>query len=167
MNKDTKSVSEDDSTKYPSVDLAYNFVKPSYDWMVTRFDAINSKIQGLLTFSATLMVAIPILAKSIFNNISFISPCFIGAVATFIALVIAGIIGMQFGSIMLLHPKTLYSKYLHCSHWEFQQRVIYWAGEHFSKNKAIIDSKAIVRNVMTGALLIQILLFIFWMVVPV
>jgi hypothetical protein len=160
MDKDTENV---DISKYPSVDLAYDFVKPSYDWMVTRFEAINSKIQGLLTFSVTITAAIPVIVKSIFNSISF-TPWFVGALIAFIILVIIGIIGMRMGAIALLHPKTLYNKYLYCSHWEFQQRVLYWAGEHFSKNKAIIDKKALFRDVITGILLIEISCFVLWII---
>lgn len=164
MNEDIEETTDIDPSQYPSVDLAYEFVKPSYDWMVTRFDAINSKIQGLLTFSATITVAIPIIVKSISNDISYNSPWFIGAMFSFFALIIAGIIGMRIGAIALLHPKTLYDKYLHCSHWAFQQRVIYWAGEHFSKNKAIINKKAAIRDIITFILLIEIVCFVLWIV---
>jgi amino acid transporter len=117
-----------------------------------------------LTFSATITAAIPIIVKSIFSNISF-TPWFIGALAAFIVLVIIGILGMKKGAIALLHPQILYDKYLHCSHWEFQQRVLYWAGKHFSKNKAIIDAKALFRDIMIVILLIEILCFILWVVV--
>jgi hypothetical protein len=161
MDKNTEKF---DISKYPSVDLAYDFVKPSYDWMVTRFEAINGKIQGLLTFSVTITAAIPVIVKSIFNNISF-TPWFMGALVAFIVLVAIGIIGMRIGAIALLHPKTLYNKYLHCSHWEFQQRALYWAGEHFSKNKATIDTKALFRDIMGVILLIEILCFVLWVVV--
>jgi hypothetical protein len=161
MDKDVKNV---DISQYPSVDLAYDFVKPSYDWMVTRFEAINSKIQGLLTFSVTITAAIPVIIKSIFNNISF-TPWFTGALIAFIILVIIGVIGMRIGAIALLNPKTLYNKYLYCSHWEFQQRVLSWAGKHFSKNKATIDTKALFRDIMIGILLIEILCFVLWVIV--
>ena len=151
-------------SQYPSVDLAYDFVKPSYDWMITRLEAINSKIQGLLMFSATITVAIPIIAKSTFDNISFSSIWFILAMAVFIYLVVIGILGMRMGSIVLPHPQIIYDKYLYCSHWEFKQRTIYWAGEHFQENKALISKKSSYRDMMTFSLLIELLLIVIWIV---
>ena len=153
-----------DTSQYPSVDLAYDFVKSSYDWMVTRFEAINSKIQGLLTFAATITAALPIIAKAIFSDTNFSSPCFYVAMAAFVFLVITGIAGLRIGSITLLSPKMLYDKYLHYSHWEFKQMVIYWAGEHFNENKKLIDKKAYFRDTMTVFLLMEILCICLWIV---
>lgn len=155
--------SDIDTSLYPSVDLAYDFVKPSYDWMITRLETINGKIQELLTFSATITAALPVIVKATFSRLSFISPWFLGAIATFIILTVIGILRARMGSVSLPHPKALYDKYLHCSHWEFQQRVIYWAGEHFAKNKACIDKKALFRDIIAFGLLIEILCFVLWM----
>ncbi len=153
----------DISSQYPSADLAYEFVKSSYDWMVTRVEAINGKIQGLLTLAGTITAVLPVIAKAIFNNINFSSLWFLGAIGAFIILAIIGVIGMTTGTIVLLNPKTLYDKYLHCSHWEFQQRILYWAGEHFKNNKALIDRKALFRNIMALALMSEIFSLICWM----
>ncbi len=149
-------------SQYPSVDLAYEFVKPSYDWMLTRFEAANSKIQGLLTFSATITASLPIIAKAIINNVDFSSLWFIGAIATFVFLVLTGIVGMKVGSIILVHPKILHDKYLDYSHWKFRQQVIYWAGEHFNINKGIIDKKMQLRDIMIIFLLAEILCIVLW-----
>ena len=39
---------------WPSVNLAYEFVKPSYDWAIHRLNAVDSRIQTFLAFSSTL-----------------------------------------------------------------------------------------------------------------
>ena len=155
----------DEESRYPSVDLAYEFVKPSYDWMVTRFEAINSKIQGLLTFAATITVAFPIITKAIFSDIAFSSPWFYVATAAFAFLVVTGIVGLRIGSITLLSCKILYDKYLHYSHWKFKQMVIYWAGEHFNENKKLIDKKAYFGDAMTIFLLVEILCICLWIAI--
>ena len=36
----------DDDSSYPSIEDAYSFVAPSYDWMVRRFEAINGRLQN-------------------------------------------------------------------------------------------------------------------------
>ena len=42
-----------------SLDLAYEFVRDSYDWMLRRMDALKRRIDSLLLFVATLTFAIP------------------------------------------------------------------------------------------------------------
>ena len=79
MDKDVKEI---DVSKYPSVDLAYEFVKPSYDWMLNRFQAIDSKIQGLLTFATAITAAIPVFAKAI--HVNFSSAWFYAAIITYV-----------------------------------------------------------------------------------
>jgi len=148
--------------RYPSVEHAYDFVKPSYDWMVTRLEAINSKIQGLLTFAATITAAIPVIAKAIFNDANFHSVWFYLVIASFAFLVIVGVIGLRVGKIILLSPKILYDKCLHYPQWEFKRIVIYWAGEHLDENKKLVDKKASFRDVMTIALLVEILCICLW-----
>ena len=155
----------DEEHRYPSVDLAYNFVKPSYDWMLNRFEAANSKIQGLLTFSATVTAAFPILAKAIFDNVDFSSLWFYGAIIAFIFLVVTGIVGRRMGSIVLVHPEVLYEKYLYYSHWRFQQTIIYWAGKHFNSNTKIIVKKAWCTDIMTIFLLGEIVCIAVWIAV--
>jgi hypothetical protein len=157
--------SDIDASKYPSVDLAFDFVRPSYDWMITRLDTINGKIQELLSFSATLTAALPVIAKAIFSEINYVSPWFIAAMIIFVVLSIIGILALRIGGISLTHPKTLYDKYLHLSHWEFQQRTLYWAGEHFEKNKACIDRKALFRDIIAIGLLSEILCLVIWIAV--
>lgn len=157
-----KSSGKSLESQYPSVDLAYEFVKPSYDWMVSRIETINNKIQGLSTFAVTITTALPIITKAIFNNIAFSSLWFYMAMVAFAFLVVTGIVGLRIGSIVLLNPKILYDKYLHYSHWEFKQMVIYWAGEHFNENKKLIDKKAYFRDTMTIFLLVEILCICLW-----
>lgn len=152
----------DDESKYPSVDLAYEFVKPSYDWMAPRLEAINSKIQGLLTFAATITVAIPIITKAIFNDIVFNSSWFYAAMVAFAVLVVTGIMGLRIGSIMMLSPKNLYNKYLHYSEREFKLKVIYWAGEHFEENRKLVDKKARFRDTITILVLVEIVFICLW-----
>lgn len=153
--------------RYPSVDLAYDFVKSSYDWMLTRFEAANSKIQGLLTFSATITAAFPILAKAIFGDVDFSSLWFYGAIIAFVLLVVTGIVSRRMGSIKLVHPKILYDKYLHYPHWRFQQMIIYWAGQHFNANNKIIVKKAWCTDIMTIFLLGEILCIALWIAIQV
>lgn len=151
-------------SRYPSVELAYEYVKQSYDWMLNRFDSTNKKIQNLLTFAVTITAAIPLFAKVIFNEIGFNSGWFITAIVVFAALVVIGIIGQRVGVFTLINPKFLYDKFLHYTKYEFKKMVLYWAGEHFRSNKRVLNRKCLFLDIMTGLLLCEIVLVIFWIV---
>lgn len=151
-----------EEAQYPSVELAYEFVKPSYDWMLSRFETANNKIQNLLTFAASITAALPLFTKAIFDEVDFISGWFYGIVIVFVFLVIISTIGMRMGAITLVHPKILYNEWLHYSNWEFKKNMIFWAGEHLNANNKIIEKKCLLRDIMTILLLCEIIFAIFW-----
>ena len=64
-------------TTPPAVLLAYEFVIPSYQWVIQRLDAVDLRIQTLQAFSATVTLAAPILAATVVKNIDLQSPWFI------------------------------------------------------------------------------------------
>lgn len=162
---DTVTETKVNPSDYPSVDLAYEFVKPSYDWMIRRIEAMNAAIQYLITLAVTIIAAFPVVAKLISPGINFVSPLFIVAMVLFASLVVIGCIAIRMGRLSLLNPKVLYDKYLYLSHWEFQQQTLYFAGEQFIKNNNRINKKANMRDFMTILLLVEIILLIIWIAV--
>lgn len=160
-NKDRKKSLE---AQYPAVGLAYEFVKPSYDWMLNRIEAMNSKIQGLLTLATAVTATMPILAKAMFDNLNFQSVWFLGAIATYLLLAIVGIYGLRKGEIKLIHPKVLYDKWLEDTLWEFRKDAIYFAGQHLDHNKKIVGAKSRSRDIMNWLLLGELSLIIIWIV---
>ncbi len=161
---ENKSSGKSLKSQYPSVDLAYEFVKPSYDWMLNRIEAMNSKIQGLLTLATAVTAAMPILAKAMFDSVDFQSVWFYGAIATYFLLVIIGICGLRMGGVKLVHPKKLYEKRLSESIWEFKKNTIYFSGQDFEQNKKIIDVKNSLRDIMNVLLLVEIIMVVVWIV---
>ena len=152
----------DKESKYPSVDLAYEFAKSSYDWMLNRIEAMNSKLQGLLTLATAVTAAMTILAKSIFDNVDFQSALFRGAIAAYILLVFIGTFGLCKGGVKLVHPKNLYEKWLSNSTWEFKKDTIYFSGQDFEDNNKIIEAKSRLRDAMNIPLLAELLMIICW-----
>ena len=157
-----KSSEKSLESQYPSVDLAYELVKSSYDWMLNRIEAINSKIQGLLTLATAIAAAMPILAKAMFANVDFQSMWFYGAMVTYILLVVIGTFGLSMGRVRLIHPKNLYAKWLSDSTWEFKKNTVYFGGQDFEDNKKIIELKSCLRNIMNILLLGELLTVMFW-----
>jgi hypothetical protein len=151
--------------QYPSVDLAYEFVKSSYDWMLNRIEAMNNKIQGLLTLATTITAAMPILAKAMFTNVSFQSVWFAVAMVIYILLVIVGIIGVSTGTVRLIHPMNLYEKWLSDSPFDFKKDTIYFSGQDFEDNKKALEVKSLLRTIMNILLLGELLMLIYWIYV--
>lgn len=148
--------------QYPSVELAYEFVKPSYDWMLDRLEAANNKIQHLLTFSASITAVLPLVSKAIFSEISFNSGWFYSTIFVFILLVITGIIAKRIGNITLVNIESLYEKYLHYSNWEFKRNMLFWAVKHLNANKKNVNTKNLLLDIMTILLLCEIIFAVIW-----
>lgn len=148
--------------KYPSTELAYEFVQFSYSVAISRLQAIDSKIQWLLTSATAITVAVPIFAKAI--SVGFSSRWFYAAMVAYVLLVVIGIWGMRMGSVKVIDLKTLYNKWLHKDIWEFKKDGIFFAGQDFNDNKGLIDKKSLIRDIMAIILLGEILCIVVWVV---
>ena len=132
MNEYTK---QDQSLEvFPAVPSAYDFVIPSYNWMLSRYEAANSGIQTLLGYVTTLTFALPALAISTGKKLQFCSLHFYIAIALFLLIIITGLVVRLWGHITFLDPGTLFGKSLHLSEFEFKKDCIYFAGKHFDSN---------------------------------
>lgn len=148
--------------KWPSVHLAYDFVKPSYDWLQNRLDAVNARIEFLLTLSFSITTVAPIFAKAVFSDIDFGAFWFVAAMAVFVLTAIIGLIGRIFSGFKVVSPKKLYGKWLGWSEWKFKKNAIYWAGEHFQYNASLINKKANFGIAMTVLLAMEVVFIVFW-----
>jgi hypothetical protein len=156
--KTTKSVED----SWPSVGLAYDFVKPSYEWLQNRLDAVNSRIEFLLTLSSSITVATPVFAKALLTDIYFGSCWFVAAIVVFVSIALIGLIGRMFSGLKLISPQKLYDGWLSWSEWEFKKNAIYWAGKHFQLNASLVNKKANFGVVMTALLVIEVVLIVLW-----
>lgn len=152
------------SSQYPSLELAYEFVKSSYDLMVIRFDSANSRIQNLLTWAIGITVAIPLFNKVVNDTGTFKSVWFILALLAFLAVVIIGVVGQRMGSVKLIDPKILYEKHLHYPEWEFKKNLIYWAGENFNSNNKAIEVKSRYLDIITILFGLEIVFSFIWII---
>lgn len=160
---DEKNNREAEDT-WPSVETAYEFVRPCYDWAQSRLDAIDSRIQTLLAFAASITTVIPVFVTSVMQAPNFKSTWFFLALATFLAIAVVGIIARSCGGLKLVSPQKLYEGWLHYSEWEFKKNAIYWAGQHFESNRSIINTKAILANIMMILFFVQGLFWFLWVV---
>jgi hypothetical protein len=157
MEKETNEI----EAQYPSVELAYGLVKASYDWLLNRLDAVNSRIEFLLTFVASITVAAPVFVKVVFNDITF-GALFYAAIGVFSFSAIVGIAGRMYSGLKLISPEKVYNKWLMWSEWEFKKNALYWAGQDFNHNASLVNRKANFAIAMSLLLIVGVLLLVLW-----
>ena len=141
-NRAMKENSENLEQQFPSVNLAYDLAVRSDDLSVERADAMDSKIQSLISLSCALTFAIPVAARSLKLDLS--SHWFTAIVVVFGLTVIVGIAGRFFirkGNIKCVDPAKLYEDWLHLSEWEFKKDFTYYAAWRFEQNGRLITTR--------------------------
>jgi hypothetical protein len=133
--------------RYPAVELAYPFVKDSYDVLLKRIDTLDGKIQAVISLGVTLTLAIPVFTAG--KGLSYRSPFFIAAICFFFIAMTMGLIARLYGSVKLITPQKLFQHFLHLSEWEFKKDLIYHAGEDYARNIKLLKLRANLLNLMT------------------
>lgn len=147
---------------YPSVELAFQFVIPSYQMIASRFEAADGRLTSLLTMASSLTLAAPIFAKSVNPSIPFNSRWFAAGMTCFFLSIVVGLVGRLRGVLTLPNPSHQYNKTLHLSPWEFRQQAIYFAGQHFNANVKAVAVKGRTSLVLTFLLAAEIALLVVW-----
>lgn len=149
---------------YPGVFTAYEFVLPSYGWMIARFEAVEDRLQSLQVFVATVSFAIPSAAKAVDSEISFQSWRFVLGALVFIALNVIGLLARHKGGVVLANPRILQEKWLRFDTWEFKKNAVFFAAEHFRQNEIHIRRKAQAAVWMTGLFALELVFLFAWVV---
>ena len=153
---------DENAERWPAVRLAYDFVLPWTKFMVSRFEAADTRLTTLLTLTSSLTLSAPVVARAVRPAISFSSPWFLAAMAVFIASALLGVVGRVYGRVVLVDPGLLYQKSLHETPWAFQKNALFFAGQHFVANRAAIARKSQISIALSVLLPLEILLFVIW-----
>lgn len=151
------------SVSLPGVDIAYEYVRTSYDWAAQRLDAVDSRIQYTITLASAVVVTLPTIVVAMFEDAkpagSFF---FLLAVAAFILMIPIGVLGRYLTDLKVIDPSKLYDGWLHYQPLEFKRLLVYWAGEHFKRNIRIVAIKGRFAAAMMVFLLLEVLFFTLW-----
>tara|TARA_Y100000310_G_C20380717_1_gene667972 strand:- start:102 stop:596 length:495 start_codon:yes stop_codon:yes gene_type:complete len=149
--------------RLPGLDRGYDFVLPSYDWALRRFEAIDGRLQGVLSFMATVTLAGPVIGKALSAKADASSPWFIAALSVFAVSAIVGTILRMNGELRIVSLETIHETWVHADEDRFKLDSIHHAGAHLNANLVVIRRKANAAALLTGALAIEIILFSIWM----
>jgi hypothetical protein len=153
-----------DEPEYPSTDLAYAFIQPSYDVMSIRFDSANNRIQNILTWVIGITAAIPLFTQIVKSTLDVKSPWFFFALGSFVVTVILGVIAQRTGGVELIDPKVLYEQNLSMTPSEFKRTMLFWSGEHFHANAKTIQTKSRFIDIMTILLALEVVFAFLWII---
>lgn len=159
-------VLSDEERRHQAVEAAYDFVIPSYQMLISRFESADTRLTALLTLASSLTVGAPLLAKAANEHISFSSPFFRASVVLFLIGVVLGVIGRVRGSLTLPDPMVFHNTSLHEPVWKFKTNAVYFAGLAFDANTEAVRCKSTLAMSVTIALLLEILTLVAWFVFP-
>ena len=147
---------------FPAVEFVYPLAIASYEVMQKRLDALDGRLQTLLTFIVSVSLAIPVVASN--KGLSFRSGWFIAAICAFFASVGVGTYARLCKKLVVIDPGQLFTDYLDMSEWEFKKDTIYWAGVNFKANQEMIDWKAKLANITAMLFILEAVLVAAWVV---
>ena len=153
--------SQPEEGTWPAVEPAYDFVVPSYQMLISRFEAADNRLTALVSVVSGLTLGGPAFARAVNQTIAFDSPQFMFALVAAAVAAILGVVGRIQGRLVLPNP-TIFYGVLHESPWTFKKNAIYFAGQHFTKNARTIEVKGRYATAVTIVLLIQIWMLTIW-----
>jgi len=150
---------------YPAVGLAYDFVQPSYDWLLSRIEATTARVQQTMAFAATVTFAAPVFITRFFPSIATDSPFLHSALGLFVAILGLGTWALASGgTVKLVSPGKLYNRHLHKTEWQFKKDMIWWAHEAALHNGGMADRRGNVAVGLASGLGLEVLCFVLWII---
>lgn len=149
-------------TEWPGLAPAQHIVVPSYQWMLTRLEAVDGRIQTLMTLVSIVTIGLPAASRAVGSGRSFESVWFVLAMVLAAVSIGLGASARMRGFIVLPDPMVLYKTSLHLQEWEFQRDALYFAGEHFAKNRATVEGKHTALIWMTWTFFAELVCLLGW-----
>jgi hypothetical protein len=152
------------SDDYPSLDLAYDYIRPSYDLLSRRLDAVENRGRAVLTFASTLTFAMPLLAANLLGSGSrhLNSPWFLTAIAAFAGIIVCGVMLSSGVDFLLPSPKPMFEEQLDVEPDQFKVNQLSYAADDFVANTRLITRLARTTSVAAILLLLEAAAFAMW-----
>ena len=148
--------------QYPSLPLAYDIAISSYDGAQRAMDAIDGRLQTMITFIATSTTGVVAIASA--RSMTFHSTWFFVAIVLAGISLLLGLIARYFGRLKVLDPKNLYEQnWLADSTAVFQKDLIFYAGEAFEHNTEIIHKKWLSSMIMGFIFVLEAICLVSWL----
>lgn len=128
--------------QWPAVKRAYDFVLPSYQAALTRFEAADGRLTFIIGHLSTVTLAAPAFARVLRPDISFAAVPFLAAMACAGVAAYLAVVARLRGRVTIPNPGRLFDPAHRESEWEFQRNAVYFAGKHLEENQGAIARKS-------------------------
>lgn len=144
--------------RWPGIVHAYDFVEPSYKWMLSRLRAANGRIQNIMNFSATVMFAAPVLGRSIDSSLQYTAGWFYLALAMFGVIAVLWAYSIASGTVKLPSPGEMLEKkgYYGANEWQFKKNMLYNAKWAYTHNSKLVRCRGNIAIAQTVAFVLQL-----------
>jgi len=152
------------ASEYPSLDLAYDYVRPSYDLLSRRLDAVENRGRAVLTFAGTLTFAMPLLAANLLGagTRHLDSPWFLLAIAAFAGIIVCGVMLSSGVDFLLPSPRALFEEQLDVEPDQFKVNQLAYAAEDFVANTRLITRQSQTTSIAAILMLLEAAAFGMW-----
>ncbi len=152
-------------SEYPSLDLAYEYVRPSYDLLSRRLDAVESRGRAVLTFAGTLTFALPVFAANILGagTRHLNSPWFVAGIAAFAGIVVCGVVLSTSVNFLLPSPKKLFEQHMDVEAEQFKINQLFYAAEDWVANTRLIARLSLTTALSAVLMLLEAAAFGMWL----
>lgn len=148
--------------QWPAVALAYEFVRPSYDIMLKRFEIVEGRIRALLTLTASLTFGAPVFATAALGTMPFTSLSLQLALTCAAYVLVAGCLASVGRRVDVPNPGLLHDAAMRVPVWDFQRVALQAASDAWQGNRRRLEWKAILGDTMAVALLLELGLMVLW-----
>lgn len=162
----TAAVQTSPEATYPSVTLAFELSKGSYDIILKRLDAVETRLQNLLQTVAGFTTAVIAFIASNNQSKDFFSVWFIIAMAAFGIGMTLGVYARVSGKILAIDPDVLYQRWLEKSEWTFRKDYIFFAGQHFKTNVTTVEHKSFLTALVAMLFGLEAIMLVCWVLKP-
>ena len=146
----------------PGIDLAYDLLPATYDWMLQRLTTMENRIQALIILSASFLLTGPALVGLAEDNVDFGSWVFWTALAAALGNLAAGLAARNLGRVQLPGPRSLEGGWLALSERDFKREYIRVANEQIAYDLKLVNRKGVVAVLMSGVFLVETLCLTLW-----
>ncbi len=152
-----------------TIDIAHDYVLPSYDFMLRRFESVEDRINQFATLGTTVTLAVPIIISALNDDGSLFSGWLFPILAMVSFIVFIGILyrTRYYKGIQLPHPSNLTKArdegaLIRLRPNEFQLKMIQRAGRNFETTMSTINKKHALVNWAAVFLFVELVFWALW-----
>lgn len=119
----TQGIPDAEAARWPSMKLAYEFVIPSYDILERRLQAVEGRIQSLLTLGLSVTLGAAAIVGAINQRVEIDWP-FGVAIAFLIAIIGAGAHARRMGGFHAFNLDAMWNYGVASPEWDFQREAL-------------------------------------------